>query len=464
MLDLYHSDRNELIRIILAQREELAVRDRQLAEQAAEIAQLRVLVGQLTERLGKLEQAGRDDPSPPGAPQRMPGLKDRQAPVRDAKPRTPRHKGYGRSRMTATTEIIHALAQCPECGAPLAGGSRKRTREVIDLPSPEVIVTEHVYLERRCPDCGKRCVPASELDGVVRGQCRLGHRLTSLLAVLREEARLPIAVIQRLLTTVYGLKLSAGAIVEHVAAMATRGQPLVDAVMEQIRASPVVHADETGWREAGQNGYVWTFSTPRVRLFRHGRRTKDMVTTVLGEACAGVLVSDFYAAYTGYAGIHQYCWAHLLRDIHELKDQHPDDAAVRGWAMAVPAILTQAQADATEDGVDRWRVRRQAEANLATLCRPWPELPVPQARLCRRILTHLESLFVFVTEPSVPTTNNAAERSLRPLVVARKISGGTRSARGTATRLTLASLFGTWRAQGLNPYDQCLNLLSSPQL
>jgi hypothetical protein len=77
---------------------------------------------------------------------------------------------------------------------------------------------------------------------------------------------------------------------------------------------------------------------------------------------------------------------------------------------------------------------------------------------------HLASLFVFVTEPAVPPTNNAAERSLRPLVVSRKISGGTRSERGTTTKMTLASLFGTWRLQGLNPWAECRALRAHSQL
>jgi len=71
---------------------------------------------------------------------------------------------------------------------------------------------------------------------------------------------------------------------------------------------------------------------------------------------------------------------------------------------------------------------------------------------------------MFVTDPAVPPTNNAAERSLRHLVIARKISGGTRSAVGTHTRMTLASLFGTWRVQGINPYHACYDLLASPQV
>ena len=75
----------------------------------------------------------------------------------------------------------------------------------------------------------------------------------------------------------------------------------------------------------------------------------------------------------------------------------------------------------------------------------------PQAKLCRRIERFIKELFVFVSHPGVPPENNAAERSLRHLVVSRKISGGTRSERGTNTKMALASLFGTWRANDLNP-------------
>ena len=69
-----------------------------------------------------------------------------------------------------------------------------------------------------------------------------------------------------------------------------------------------------------------------------------------------------------------------------------------------------------------------------------------------------------LAEPDVPSENNAAERSLRHLVTSRKISGGTRSTQGTNTKMALASLFGTWRARGLNPLTACRQLLTSPQL
>ena len=105
------------------------------------------------------------------------------------------------------------------------------------------------------------------------------------------------------------------------------------------------------------------------------------------------------------------------------------------------------------------------EKRLLALCRPFLDDPLAvQAKLCRRMERHIKELFVFVADPEVPPDNNAAERSLRPVVISRKISGGTRSKQGTDTKLTLASIFGTWRAQGLNPLTACRQLLTSPQL
>jgi len=60
------------------------------------------------------------------------------------------------------------------------------------------------------------------------------------------------------------------------------------------------------------------------------------------------------------------------------------------------------------------------------------------------------------------TDNNQAERSIRPLVIIRTISGGSRSAAGTRIRMGLASLFETWLARGLNAFQECLRALGAP--
>ena len=439
--DLRTADRDTLIAIIIRQQ---------------------AIIESLEKRVAQLE--GRAKSKGSG---RMPGLKPKADGKTDQprKPRKRRPHGFARTRMTPTWRVEHVVEQCPDCGTQLSGGWTHHTREVIELPQAPVEVTEHAYIARTCPGCRRRCVPRAQLEGVALGQQRLGINLLSLIAALREEARLPFRTIQWYLDTVHGLRLSVGAIVAATQRVAQMAQQVMTDIVERIRGSPVVHADETGWREDGHNGYVWTFSTPDLRYFLRRNRSKAVVDEALGEEFAGVLVSDFYAAYHHYDGPKQRCWAHLLRDIHDQRALYPDDRRLGRWADAVNLLYRQAKAITHPSERQRRLAEVTLEHRLLALCRPYLADPMAtQARLCRRMEKHIKELFVFVAEPDVPADNNAAERSLRPLVTSRKISGGTRSQRGTETKMTLASIFGTWRAQGLNPLTTCRQLLTSPQL
>ena len=426
------------------------------------IAELRREIAQL-----KAQLAGR------GGPRGMPGNKpvSGRKPVGEKKPRRPRSRGFARRRTDPTRQVVHALDFCPECGTGMTGGWAHRTREVIEIPIVPVEVTEHVFVARTCALCRKRRLPQDSLRGLAVGRQRMGINLVSLIVTLREEGRLPIRTVQRYLRTVHHLNLSVGAIVEAIHRTARQAQRTVGETLERIRGSPVVHADETGWREDGVNGYVWTFSTPAERYFLRRGRGKKVVDEVLGESFDGVLVSDFYAAYDHYPGLKQRCWAHLLRDIRELEAMHPDDTALARWAVEVRGLYTRAgKAAAAYRPASGHRPpttppQLALEERLLSLSRPYSsDDSAPQARLCRRIERHIKELFVFVSHPGVPPENNAAERSLRHLVISRKISGGTRSGQGTNSKMILASLFGTWRAKGLNPLSEHRNLLASHQL
>ena len=448
-IDLRTADRDTLIALIMRQQ---------------------AIIESLEKRVAQLE--GRAQSQGSG---RMPGLKPKAEgkPDQPRKPRKRRPQGFARTRMTPTQRVEHVLERCPDCGTQLSGGSTHHTREVIELPQVPVAVTEHAYIARTCPGCQRRCVPSAQLEGVVLGKQRLGINLLSLIASLREVGRLPLRTIQWYLEVVHGLRLSVGSIVAATQRVAQKAQAELADIVERVRGSPVVHADETGWREDGHNGYVWTFSTPDLRYFLRRGRSKAVVDEALGEEFAGVLVSDFYAAYHHYDGPKQRCWAHLLRDIHALRSLYPDDEALGQWADAVHDVYEKAKACTHPSEKQRGRAQLALEQRLLARCRPYLDDPsAPQARLCRRVEKHIKSLprtgygelFVYVSEPGVPPDNNAAERSLRPVVISRKISGGTRSPQGTDTKMTLASIFGTWRAQGLNALTTCRQLLASPQL
>jgi transposase len=437
--------------------------------QSASRAELLTLIATLQGTVAELQARVRELEARLGSsgPQSMPGLKPHLVPAEaPQRPRKRRAQGYARRRSRQPTQqVVHALEQCPRCGSGLVGGTVQRRREVLEIPLVRARVIEHVYLARQCPQCRRRCVPPAGLALVVLGRQRLGVSLVSLITTLREEGRWPLATIQWYLRTVYGLRLSQGALVGALQRVAQRAQPAVQAIQRAGQASPAVHADETGWREAGRNGYAWTFSTPTARYFVRGGRNKEVVDAALGADFAGTLISDFYAAYDHYPGLKQRCWAHLLREIDALVRQCPEDAALQAWALEVHAVYGRAKRSGTGPPRARQLDRRCFEQQLAALCEPGAADPTAtQRRLCARILKYLAELFTFVVEPAVPADNNPAERSLRHLVTARKISGGTRSTAGSDAKMALCSLFGTWRAQGVNPLWACRQLLRESQV
>lgn len=110
---------------------------------------------------------------------------------------------------------------------------------------------------------------------------------------------------------------------------------------------------------------------------------------------------------------------------------------------------------------EREAARLEFEREVLAMCRAEPP-KTPHAALCLRVERYHPEFFTFVAEPGVPPTNNAAERALRPLVIARKVSGGTRSARGSRTRKRLQSLVATWELRGLDPAAALLALLQAP--
>jgi transposase len=398
---------------------------------------------------------------------KLPDFVKRNRPRRPAdEPRKKREMNFARKRGTPTGEVDHAYEQCPVCGSTLLGGYVKWTRQVLHVPVVAAEVIEHRFLARQCPVCNQERTPPVDLRGDVVGQHRVSAATMALIATLREVGRLPVRTIQWQLATLHGLHLSAGELVEVLHTVRHQAAPLVEALKAEVQASPVVCGDETGWRENGQNGYLWSFDTPTVRYFeRHQSRGGEVVEEILGEAYEGTLVSDFYGAYNRHAGRHQRCWAHLLRDAHELREDHPDNPAVQAWVDGVKAVYHRARdwvGEHPQAGeAEREAAQHRFEADLSQWSAPYLKQPVPQRVLCERIERFLPELFVFVADPRVPATNNAAERALRPVVISRKISGGTRSDEGSKTKTALASLFGTWLVRGENPYTACLAALRS---
>lgn len=302
--------REELISIILGLRERVSALERENAE--------------LRARLG---MGG--GPKADGPEWAKPNRAQRRASERSE--RKKRKQSFVRKRDVATREVVHSIERCPDCGRKLSGGWIAGKRQTIEIPQTPVEITDHVLIARRCGVCGKVHIPKlTTADGVV-GKSRVGPRLMSLIATLAIAKRMPQRSIQKLLEGLYEVHISLGEITEILHRVAGFAQGSVQRILRAIRGSPHVNADETGLREDGLNGYMWSLSTESLRYFHFERsRAGAVARKLLGLCFGGVLVCDFYCGYNFYDGPIQRCWVHLLRDLAKLADVHPATMRRRG--------------------------------------------------------------------------------------------------------------------------------------
>lgn len=433
----------------------IATLQAELATAQVENAALKVEIAALREELGRKG-------SPP------PWVKA-NAPPREKMPRKKRSKGASRKCVADPDETLeHAVEVCPDCGQALTGGWEYSSRETLVFPRETVRVVRHVSVARRCGVCGKTVIgrPDPAQYGLV-GKHLVDARGMALIACWHTICRMPLRVIRQLLQHLFDCTLSLGELRYILDAVAARGSPDYARLREEIRGSPVVHQDETGWREDGKNGYVWAAVTDAVRYFeRHGTRSGQVPQTMLGEDFCGVVVCDGYKGYDPLSCQLQRCWVHLLRHGHEITTRHPDAAEAHAWVAGVRVIYDAAKARGAVAGyadlpeIYREAYRLDCQQQLLTHVQSALASSIKeQATLANYLCSYINELFVFVHYPEVPSENNPAERAIRPLVITRKVCGGTRSENGSKTKMVLMSLMHTAQLRNIHPIDAIEQML-----
>lgn len=180
------------------------------------------------------------------------------------------------------------------------------------------------------------------------------------------------------------------------------------------------------------------------------------------EGFSGILVSDFYGGYNIYSGSHQRCWVHLLRLLVKLAERSGDNQEVAQWSLQLQGLYLQGKAVAQSQASSEQRAQAagQLHQQVVVLGQQYARAKGhPLKAMCQLVLRHQDELFGYVRVAGLAADNNLAERSIRPLTVARKVSGGTRSPTRSKVRMSLQSLFGTWAASGQEPLDACLTML-----
>jgi transposase len=219
----------------------------------------------------------------------------------------------------------------------------------------------------------------------------------------------------------------------------------------------LVHIDETGHKEEGRNPWTWCFGNARMALFAiRDSRGSQVVEEMLGAAFEGLAVHDFYSAYIKYdASNRQFCLAHLVRDVKFLGTL--TDRRERRWGAKVLEDFKELFAlyHRRDELTARAYVRKAKALKHRIRKRTWnaSALPSNARNLAKRIRTHFEDIFRFLEDAQAPPTNNLAERLLRPVVIDRRITQGTRGARGRRWCERIWTTLATCRLQGRSAWQ-----------
>jgi transposase len=378
-----------------------------------EIARLQAEVNRLRVQLAQTSANSHKPPS--SDPPSRPRVRVRKLSTR---PRggQPGHPGTTR-RLWPVAEVdeLHVCqpTHCAGYGSPLRGSDPSPHRhQVTELPPLKPTVTEYQLHALRCRRCGV-VTRAPVPEGVP--ERTFGPRLQALVAMLSGAYRLSKRNIQQLLADCFGVELALGSIsaLERATSEALR-EPVTEA-RRFVREQPVAHVDETGWREANQRAWLWTAVTQAttvflIRLSRGSGIAKELV----GEAFAGILVSD---RWSGYRWVpikrHQLCWAHLIRDLRQMAEAGGSAGAL-GEALGMCARQLFHWWHRVRDGTlqrssfcvyaAQLRVEMRALLREGALCED-----AKSAALCRSLLQHEPALWTFVYKEGVEPTNNASE-------------------------------------------------------
>lgn len=436
----------------------IAALERLLAERDRRIEKLERLVEELRRR-GKRQAApfSKGEPTPaPKRPGRKPGGQ------------------YGRQITRPVPKRIDEKVEVPcplVCDRPGCGGAVRPLGQAsqyqIDLPLVVPCTREFVTGYGFCLRCAKTVQgrDARQVSDALRvGRVHFGPGVIAFAAYLKQVGGISFEKIAALFKEMMGLEVARSTLCRALKRLARKAEPTYDGLIGRIRASPVVYPDETGWRIAGRNAWLWAFTNGRETAYaiEQGRGFAE-AASVLGEEFSGVIGADGWAPYRRFKKARlQTCLAHLLRRCEELVEVGAVKFPREVKAVLQSALRVRDRRDAGEISrhgvaVARGRLKARMQRLLSG--------PISNAlsqRFARHLQRYHEALFLFLHRKDVEATNWPAEQASRPAVVNRKSCGGNRTKAGARTQAILMSLLRTCRQKGLSATTIFTQLLRQP--
>ena len=435
-------------------------KDRLIQEQAAEIQRLKEVIARLEEEIARLKKDSHNSSKPPSSDI----VKPKRPPAKRSRKKRKRGGQFGHRKCNRVSfrpdevdEVIEYELTARDA-RDLDPLDAWRVVQQVSLPEKLYTVTEHRARKYRDPKTGG--IVIAPLPADVQQGGLLGPNLTATVAFLKGGCHMSYSTIQRFLGEVVRLDVSRGMLCKAVHKVSRALERPYRELVERLPNESRLGVDETGHHDDGTLHWTWCFRTPRYSVFHiDPSRGSGVLETILGDAFDGVISADYWGAYRKHARLFgtrmQYCLAHLIREIRFLAERK-----VRGVSRWAKNLLQDLQAlfhtlhrreQLTASGFLR-TIERHKEAFLRRVRRP-PDHSAAR-KLARRFKGDAAAeYFRFITEPRVEPTNNATEREIRPVVIDRKITQGTRGQTGMRWCERIWSILATCKKQTRNSLE-----------
>lgn len=361
------------------------------------------------------------------------------------------------------------LNECPDCHAPLYDEGLLVQYQT-DLPPIVPIVTQFNIETGYCSCCRQFCQgrhpdQTSDAKGIAANT--LGPVVLSMAAEMKHRLGVSYRKICDFLKTYCHFHVCPAAFIRAEQRLTALAQPTYQLLLDALRHSNVVHADETGWRIGRLNAWLWVFSSKHATVYAiRQSRGHDVPQEILGPHFDGFLIVDGLKTYDVLEYAKGRCNAHLLRRCKDLHEAVP--AKEKKYLAKLSDLLKEAidlaarREQLTGDGYQR-RVQ-EIENRLDDWLERLPLSVGPELeRLHKHLSEHRGEWLVFLHDPEVPPTNNHAEQMLRPAVITRKVGGCNKNLLGALVHSILSSIMVTCHRQGKRFLDLARQLWQSNQ-
>lgn len=368
---------------------------------------------------------------------------------------------------------------CKECGCTefATVPVKVETQQIAQLVEHPIEIVEYHRHSCQCQDCGA-IESADWSKEMIPGQ-DISVRLQAFLGWMGNYGHLPYEKQQEMLWELGRIEIGVGTLV----ATNERVEQAIDQSVDELSAwvkleQPNVHVDETPWSVKGLKEWLWVVAHSQFCLFQAcDTRSRTELESLLGTEYTGVLSSDDYSVYNGYAvAAQQKCLAHLRRHflkLIKLQGRHNQTIGEAFVDLIDEAFKNYRNWQDTGERVSYNDWANQFKSKLQLTINQWIDLAGATAgKLLRTLHDKAEQWWYFLDHPEVPPDNNLAERALRLAVTKRKVSGGSRSMERFKHTANLLTVVQSCRRQGrsvIDFFEQALkahsgSTLSSPSL